>query len=162
MSKTATTSVDRLGNEQLLAKAQESAGKLWLFGLGAYSLATKSSVKTVETLLREGKALQPKARQQIEEKSAELKNTANAAIQRGEQVVQERFLRPLDFVLLATRRDIEQLSMRVIELSDEVHKLATGGKALKSAAKAATTESTQDHPLLASRAELGLAAVARK
>ena len=75
-------------------------------------------------------------------------NTANAALHRGEQVVQERFLRPLDFVLLATRRDIEQLSLRVIELSDEVHRLATG-KAAKSAAKPATT---QDAPLLANAA----------
>ncbi len=41
--------------------------------------------------------------------------------------------------------------MRVIELSDEVHRLATG-KALKSATKAATTESTQDRPLLANAA----------
>lgn len=151
MSRKRTALVSRVNREELLTKTREAARNVWLCSLGAYSLATKSSVKTVETLLREGKALQPKARQQIEEKSAELKNTANAAIQRGEQVVQERFLRPLDFVLLATRRDIEQLSMRVIELSDEVHRLATG-KALKSAAKAATTESTQERPLLASAA----------
>ncbi len=151
MSRKRTALVSRVNREELLTKTREAARNVWLCSLGAYSLATKSSVKTVETLLREGKALQPKARQQIEEKSAELKNTANAAIQRGEQVVQERFLRPLDFVLLATRRDIEQLSMRVIELSDEVHRLATG-KALKSVAKAATTESTQDRPLLASAA----------
>ena len=151
MSKKPTTLVSRVNTEELVTKTREAARKVWLCSLGAYSLATKSSVKTVETLVREGKALQPKARQQIEEKSAELMKTANVAIQRGEQVVQERFLRPLDFVLLATRRDIEQLSMRVIELSDEVHRLATG-KALKSAAKAANTESTQDGPMLASAA----------
>ena len=151
MSKKLTTLVDRINQEEILTKAREAARNVWLCSLGAYSLATKSSVHTVETLVREGKALQPKARQQIEEKSAELKNTANAAIQRGEQVVQERFLRPLDFVLLATRRDIEQLSMRVIELSDEVHRLATGQArpAIKSGAKAATTEAT---PMLASAA----------
>ncbi len=151
MSKKLTTLVDRIDQEEILTKARAAARTVWLCSLGAYSLATKSSVKTVETLLREGKALQPKARQQIEEKSAELKNTANAALHRGEQVVKERFLRPLDFILLATRRDIEQLSLRVIELSDEVHRLATGQArpAIKSLAKPATTE---DSPMLASAA----------
>ena len=147
MSRKLTALVDRVGNEQLLTKAQEAARKLWLCGLGAYSLATRSSVRTVETLVREGKAMQPKACQQIEEKSVELMNTANTTIQRGEQVVRERFLRPLDFVLLATRRDIEQLSLRVIELTAEVHQLATG-KA-KSAAKPAEND---DSPMMASTA----------
>jgi cell division protein FtsB len=85
----------------------------------------------------------PKACQQIEEKSAELMSTANTAIQRSEQVVRERFLRPLDFVLLATRRDIEQLSLRVIELSAEVHQLATG-----QAMSAARLAQSDDSPMM--------------
>ncbi|MBN8517850.1 MAG: phasin family protein [Candidatus Accumulibacter sp.] len=125
MSKTVSVWVDRVGGQQVLLKALEATRKLWLGGLGAYSLAARSSVRAVETLLRESKAMPPKACQQIDEKSAELMSTANTAIQRGEQVVRERFLRPLDFVLLATRRDIEQLSLRVIELSTEVRQLAT-------------------------------------
>lgn len=126
MSKTVSAWADRVSNQQVLLKALEATRKLWLGGLGAYSLTARSSVRAVETLLRESKAMPPKACQQIEEKSAELMSTANTAIQRSEQVVRERFLRPLDFVLLATRRDIEQLSLRVIELSAEVHQLATG------------------------------------
>ena len=147
MSKKLTTLVNRVNNDELLSKAREAARSVWLCSLGAYSLATKSSAKTVETLVREGKAIQPKARQQIEEKSAELMNTAHATIQRGEQLVRERFLRPLDFVLLATRRDVEQLSLRVIELSDEVHRLATGKS--KAANKPAKSE---EDPMLANAA----------
>ena len=126
MSKTLTALVDRVSNEQLLVKARESARKLWLCGLGAYSLATRSGAQTFDSLVREGQAITPKARQQIEEKSAELMNNASATLQRSKQLVKERFLRPLDFVLLATRRDIEQLSLRVIQLSTEVHSLAIG------------------------------------
>lgn len=145
MSKTLTTLVDRIGNEQLLNKARESARKLWLCGLGAYSLATRSSVQTFAALVREGQAIKPKARQQLEEKSAELKNSATATIERGEQLVKERFLRPLDFVLLATRRDIEQLSLRVIQLSTEVHNLTTGKTKTpgKPDAKPAETETSE-------------------
>ncbi len=62
MSKKRTALVSRVNREELLTKTREAARSVWLCSLGAYSLATKSSVKTVETLLREGKALQPKAR----------------------------------------------------------------------------------------------------
>lgn len=121
-----SNTMDRITTEQLLAQTREALRKLWLCGLGAYSLATRSSMQTFETLVREGQAMRPKARQQIEETSAELKSSATATIERGEQLVRERFLRPLDFVILATRRDIEQLSLRVIQLSAEVQKLASG------------------------------------
>ncbi|MEF8713049.1 MAG: phasin family protein [Accumulibacter sp.] len=143
MSKTVSAWADRVSNQQVLLKALEATRKLWLGGLGAYSLAARSSVRAVETLLRESKAMPPKACQQIEEKSAELMSTANTAIQRSEQVVRERFLRPLDFVLLATRRDIEQLSLRVIELSAEVHQLATG-----QAMSAARLAQSDDSPMM--------------
>lgn len=150
MSMQFTTLLDQASNQQFIAKARKAAGNLWLCGLGAYSLATKSSVRTVEKLVREGKAMQPKARQQFDEKSSELIDVANATIQRGEQLVRERFFRPLDFLLLATRRDIEQLSLRVIELSDEVHRLATGKP--KALAEPAAPEEPREPPLLANAA----------
>ena len=159
MGKTLTPLIDRVSNEQLLVKARESVRKLWLCGLGAYSLATKSGVRTFDSLIREGQAIRPKARQQIEEKSVELMNNASATLQRSEQLVKERFLRPLDFVLLATRRDIEQLSLRVIQLSAEVHSLASGKAkpivkplnkpAAKSAAKPAANQAS---PMIGSAA----------
>jgi len=159
MGKTLTPLIDRVSNEQLLVKARESVRKLWLCGLGAYSLATKSGVRTFDSLIREGQAIRPKARQQIEEKSVELMNNASATLQRSEQLVKERFLRPLDFVLLATRRDIEQLSLRVIQLSTEVHSLATGkakpvAKPLNKPAirPAAKTDTTQAPPMIGSAA----------
>ena len=126
MSNTSSNLTDRIHAEQLLAQTREGLRKLWLCGLGAYSLAARSSMQTFEMLVREGQAMRPKARQQIEETSAELKSSATATIERGEQLVRERFVRPLDFVIIATRRDIEQLSLRVIQLSAEVQKLASG------------------------------------
>ncbi|MEF8727103.1 MAG: phasin family protein [Accumulibacter sp.] len=126
MSNPSSNLIDRMHAEQLLSQTRDGLRKLWLCGLGAYSLATRSSMQTFAALVREGQAMQPKARQQIEETSAELKSSATATIERGEQLVRERFLRPLDFVILATRRDIEQLSLRVIQLSAEVQKLASG------------------------------------
>lgn len=123
MSNTLTTLVDRVSNEQLLTNGRESVRKLWLCGLGAYSLATRTSTQAFGALVREGKAFSPKARRQIEEKSAELKSSATATIARGEELVKERVVRPLDFLALATRRDVEQLSMRVVQLASEVHSL---------------------------------------
>jgi poly(hydroxyalkanoate) granule-associated protein len=139
MSNPSSNLMDRITTEQLLAETRAALRKLWLCGLGAYSLATRSSLETFGTLVREGQAMRPRARQQIEETSAELKSGATATIERGEQLVRERFLRPLDFVILATRRDIEQLSLRVIQLSAEVQKLA-GGKSRQQEKAAASGE----------------------
>lgn len=124
MSKKLTTLVDRVGNEQILLKTRESARKLWLSGLGAYSLATRSGLQTFEMLVRKGKAFSPKARRQIEEKSAELISAANDTIDRGEKLFVKRLLRPLDFLVLASKRDIEQLAKRLLQLTAEVQKLS--------------------------------------
>ena len=86
-------------------------------------------------------------------------NNASVTFQRSEQLVKERFLRPLNFILLATMRDIEQLSLRVIQLSAEVHSLASGKAkpivkplnkpAAKSAAKPAANQAS---PMIGSAA----------
>lgn len=124
MSTKLTTLVDRINNEQLLLKGRESACKLWLFGLGAYSLATRSGVQTFEMLVREGKAFSPRARRQIEEKSAELISGASDTIDRGERLFVKRLVRPLDFLVLASKRDIEQIAKRLMQLTAEVQKLS--------------------------------------
>lgn len=128
MSKTLTVFADRVGSEQVLASARETARQMWLFGLGAYSLATRSSAQAFATLVREGKAFSPKARRQIAEKSAELKSGAKTTIERGEQLFRERFVRPLDYLAPASRRDVDELSMRVRQLATEVQRL-TGSAA---------------------------------
>ncbi len=129
MSKTQTTLVDRLGNEQLMTRTQESVRKLWLCGLGAYSLAAQTGAQAFETLVKEGKALRPKARRQIKESSAELVSTANESIDRGEQLLKSRVLRPLNSMLLASKRDVEQLADRLRQLTTEVRKLTATGDA---------------------------------
>lgn len=129
MSKTQTTLADRPGNEHLFASAQESARKLWLFGLGAYSLATRTSAEAFATLVEEGKALRPEVRRQIREASAELVSTASEGIDRGEQLFRKRLLRPLNFMVLASKRDVEQLANRLGQLTAEVRKLTGTAKA---------------------------------
>jgi poly(hydroxyalkanoate) granule-associated protein len=124
MNKTFTALIDRISNEQVLMRTRESARKIWLCGLGAYSLAADSSRRTVEALLSEGKTIPPRARRQIAEKSTELLNNASSTLRRGERLVNERFLQPLDYVLVATKRDVDALSVRIVQLSSEVRSLA--------------------------------------
>jgi hypothetical protein len=112
MSKTLTALVDRVGNEQLLTKPLESARKFWLLAFGAYSLACKSGARTLETLVQQGKAFEPKARQQIAEKSAELLSSASGKFQRGEELVKERLIRPLDFLVVANSSATFAASLR--------------------------------------------------
>ncbi|MCB1965849.1 phasin family protein [Accumulibacter sp.] len=160
MSKTQTTAIDRLGNEQFLLKAQESTRRLWLFSLGAYSLATRTGAEAFQALVREGKAFRPKARRQIKETSAELMSSATDSIDRGEKLVRNRLIEPLNFLVLASKRDVEQLSQRLAQLTAEVRKLggtkdqpATRKPAAKAAAKAVAastvSESADSEPTMA-------------
>ena len=126
MSNTLTALVERVGQTPLLTTPGESLRRLWLASLGAYSLAAKASIQALETLVREGQALNPMARQQLAEKSTVLSNSATAAIARAEELFKERIVQPLDFLVLATRRDVEQLATRVLQLASEVQKLAAG------------------------------------
>jgi hypothetical protein len=105
--------VDQGGNAQRISSAQESVRKFWLFGLGAYSLATRTGAQAFETLLEEGKALRPKARRQIKESSAELVSTATKASIVANSCSENRLLRPLHSMLLASKRDVEQLAERL-------------------------------------------------
>jgi poly(hydroxyalkanoate) granule-associated protein len=140
MSKTKTTLVDQGGNAQRISSAQESVRKFWLFGLGAYSLATRTGAQAFETLLEEGKALRPKARRQIKESSAELVSTATESIDRGEQLLRDRLLRPLHSMLLASKGDVEQLAEGLTQLATEVRKLTGSGDAPTAKKAAASTK----------------------
>ena len=142
MSTTLNNLVDRVSPEQLLLKTRESAHKLWRFSLGAYSLATKSGVQTFEMLVREGKAFKPRARRQIEEKSAELMTSASDTIDRGEQLFTRRIVRPFDSLLLARKRDVEQISKRLLQLTSEVHQLVAAQTRPAKARRQPTAEST--------------------
>jgi hypothetical protein len=73
--------------------------------------------------------LRPKARRQIKESSAELVSTATESIDRGEQLLRNRLLRPLHSMLLASKRDVEQLAERLTQLTTEVRKLTGSGDA---------------------------------
>jgi len=126
MSNTLTALVERVGQTPLLTTPDASLRRLWLASLGAYSLAAQASVQALEILVRESKAVNPMARQQLMEKSTALSNRATAAIASAEELFRERVVRPLDFLVLATRRDVEQLATRVLQLAAEVQKLAAG------------------------------------
>lgn len=125
MNKTQTTASTQPGSEQILANARESARKLWFFGLGAYSLASKTGAQAFDVLVREGKAFRPKAGRQIKETTAELMSNASESLDRGEALFRNRLLRPLNRVVLASKRDVEQLSARLGQLTAEVRKLTS-------------------------------------
>jgi hypothetical protein len=126
MSKTLTALVDRVSNEQLLTK---------LVGIGTQILALrpwrlfagpKAAHGPFETLVQREGLRSPKGA------PADRREIGRIAEQRQRHVPARRAtgqgtpLRPLDFVVLATRRDVEQLTLRVIQLSAEVHSLASG------------------------------------
>lgn len=124
MNTTLNVWVDRISNEQMRLHARELLRKIWLSGLGAYSLAVRSGASTFDNLVREGQNFSPKAHRQLVETSEELKRSAVEKVELGEKLLRERVFRPLDFLVVASRRDVNLLAQQVAELTAEVHRLA--------------------------------------
>lgn len=130
---------------------RDSAQQIWLAGLGAFAKAqakgTKlqtEGAKLFDALVKEGEARQSFARKIANEKVTEIAAKATGTWDKLEQVFEDRVARSLSRLGVPTRKDIETLSKRVAELTDEVQQLngAAAGQA-KSAKPAARRRSAK-------------------
>lgn len=140
MSDTSSAVVDPAARTPFLTTPAESLRKACLAGLGACSLTAKASASAVAALVRESQALGPKVRQQLTRNSSTFDRNASAAVTSGTAWIKERIVRPLDFLVLATRRDVEQLTSRVVQLATEIQKLAADRSEATTPKRVVTTE----------------------
>jgi poly(hydroxyalkanoate) granule-associated protein len=123
-----------MSGNQFAAAVRESAQQIWLAGVGALSTAREQRNKMFEALVREGKAIQ-----------AVTKNGANTTLREAaakaagtrdmlEQVLENSFTRSLKRFGVPTRKDIRNLSTRVVALNALVDKV-TAEVSRKSAAR---------------------------
>ena len=116
--------VDDPPESQLAATVRESASQIWLAGLGAFATAQREGVKVFESLVAEGEKFQEKAKLATDERVAEVRSKATGAWDKLEHVFEERVARALHSLSVPTRKDIDQLSKRVAELTVIAKKLS--------------------------------------
>jgi len=109
---------------QLAAVVRESASQIWLAGLGAFSTAQREGQKVFEALVAEGEKFQEKTKVATDDRLTEVRSKATGAWDKLEHVFEERVARALHSLSVPTRKDIDQLSERVAELTKIAKKLS--------------------------------------
>ena len=127
---------DSLTENQLAMTVKDSAQQIWLAGLGAFSKAQEEGGKVFEALVKEGEIIQARTRKMTDEKIAVVAGKAAGTWDRLEQVFEDRVARALGSLGVPSKKDIDKLSKRVVELTAVVQEL-TEGKVAKPAVKAA-------------------------
>lgn len=126
-------------------QVRANARDVWLAGLGAFAAVQKEgtkvltttqaeSVKVFNTLVKQGKDIEARAKK-VAVKQAELvSDKTTQAIDKLEQVFQDRVSRSLNRLGVPTTDDVKALTRRVEELTRSVTALA-GAKAARPAAR---------------------------
>ena len=139
---------------QLASAVRTSAHQIWQAGLGAFAKAQEEGGKVFNKLVEEGNNLQRRTRSMAEDKVSEVTGTvtkvadgvskqASGSWDKLEQVFEERVARALSTIGVPTQKDIQELTLRVEQLSRAVA-AATGKKA--PAAKAAPKAAAKPAP----------------
>ena len=130
MSKRLKELADEAAENQVLAQARDlavkvrdSANRIWLAGLGAFSKAQQEGANMFETLVAEGEKFQERTKGAADERMAEMKEKASGTWDKLEKVFEDRVAGALHSLNVPSRHDIDTLSKRVHELTAITQKL---------------------------------------
>ena len=141
MGKTLKNLATGINDNQLAQTVKDSAQQIWLAGLGAFAKAQEEGGKVFDALVKEGESIQHRTRKMTDEKIAVVTGNATGTWDRLEQVFEERVARALGSLGVPSKKEIDQLSKRVSELTAAVETLTgkkVGKPAVTPAAKAVT------------------------
>ena len=140
-----------LTENQLAMTVKDSAQQIWLAGLGAFAKAQEEGGKVFEALVKEGETIQARTRKLTDEKIAVVAGKAAGTWDRLEQVFEDRVARALGSLGVPSKKDIDKLSKRVVELTAVVQGLTEAKAAPKAVAKPAVKpiEKTVAKPVVA-------------
>jgi poly(hydroxyalkanoate) granule-associated protein len=114
------------------AKAiSDSAQKIWLAGLGAFSKAQAEGSRLFDELMRDGEALEQQTRKytkervgqlrdRMEETADRLRKTGQSSMERIQTLVDERVAKAVERLAMPTREDINELATRMTQLNRRV------------------------------------------
>lgn len=138
LKRTASKSAQKsagASSEVLAKQVMDSAQKIWLAGLGAFSKAQEEGGKVFETLVQQGQALEQKTRamagkaaETARAQATESIGKASGTIDKLDQVFQDRVHRSLNKLGVLTSKDIDDLTRQLTELSESVRSLVAAEK----------------------------------
>jgi len=137
MGKKLKALAGNLTENQLALTVKDSAQQIWLAGLGAFAKAQEEGGKVFDALVKEGESIQARTRKMTDEKIAVVAGKAAGTWDRLEQVFEDRVARALGSLGVPSKKDIEKLSRRVVDLTAVVQGLTEQKAAARPAAKPA-------------------------
>lgn len=141
-----------LTENQLAMTVKDSAQQIWLAGLGAFAKAQEEGGKVFDALVKEGETIQARTRKMTDEKIAVVAGKAAGTWDRLEQVFEDRVARALGSLGVPSKKDIDKLSKRVVELTAVVQGLTEAKAVPKAAPKAASKAAVKpDVPKVAAK-----------
>ena len=133
--KHATTPVGL--DTQLANKVRESAQQIWDAGLGAFAKAQVEGNKVFEALVSEGEALKEKTRRNVAGlRVSEMASKATGTWDKLEQVFEDRVARAIAKLGVPSRKEIDELTKRLNQLTDALERTAVATPTKKPAVKA--------------------------
>jgi poly(hydroxyalkanoate) granule-associated protein len=123
----ASVALKNITEAPAVANIRESANRIWLAGLGAFSKTQEESEKLFQSLVKEGEQVEKRAREMTEarveearDKVVEIQGKASQQFDRLEELFQERVAQVLHRLGVPTQEDIQELTRRVEELNQSV------------------------------------------
>ena len=126
----------------LVSTIRDSATKIWLAGLGAFSKGQEEGGKLFEALVKEGEAVQNRASKSAQEAISDARTKATGTWDKLEHVFVERVQRALHSLDVPTKQDIDALSKRVHELTKVAEKLSAHLEEAEAPAKPAAKKTS--------------------
>ena len=117
----------------------ESSRKLWLAGLGTLSVVEQEGTELFDELVKKGRKMEEKSRERLSKTKAELES--------GTDELAEKLDRQVSGVLqkmgVPSRAQVQDLTVRVEQLMEQVDRLAPAKPAKKTSSRARTTKTTK-------------------
>jgi len=140
--------------ERLSKTLSESAQQIWLAGVGAFSRAQAEGTKLFEALVKEGMGLEQTVRKfaggraevvrdAVESRVGQARERATDTWDKLEKVFEDRVQRALVKLGVPSREDLNDLSARVEDLTDELRRQGGQKPAARKAAKPAAKKAAK-------------------
>ena len=117
----------------------ESTRKLWLAGLGTLSVVEQEGTELFDELVKKGRKMEEKSRERLSKTKADFES--------GTDELAEKLDRQVSGVLqkmgVPSRAQVQDLTVRVEQLMEQVDRLAPAKPAKKTSSRARTTKTTK-------------------
>jgi len=131
------------GYKKLQDELFESTRRIWLAGLGTLSVVEEESTEIFDQLIKKGRLVEEKGRQRMSKTKAEIESGTEELSEELAEKLDRQVSGVLQKLGVPSRAQVQDLTQRVEQLSEQVDRLAPAQPVKKSSKGAGTTKTTK-------------------